>query len=177
MKILSFRNIVLTLSFFLLVSFSSYAGKKTYGDVEVTEVVRVYDGDTITVNIAGFPDIIGEEIGIRVLGVDTPEIRDKNQMIKEFAKYVRDCVKDFLKGSNKIFLCDMKRDKYFRIVADVIVDNESLGVKLIEAGFAKPYDGGKKNQWKVEDIPSEPLKSLDQKLDISSESLNRPDQK
>ena len=42
----------------------------------------------------------------------------------------------------------MKRGKYFRIVADVIVDGENLGDMLIEAGIAKEYIGKKKTyQW------------------------------
>ena len=39
----------------------------------------------------------------------------------------------------------MKRGKYFRIAADVIVDGEDLGDMLVEAGMAVRYNGGKKN--------------------------------
>ena len=181
MSVIRFRLRILILISILFISFSSYAAQKVYGDVEVSEVVRVYDGDTITVNIAGFPDIIGKKINIRINGIDTPEIRDKNQIIKEFAKYVRDYVRNFLKDSKKVFLYNMKRDKYFRIVADVVVDNESLGVELIEKGFAKPYDGGKKSKWKVEDIPKiedvPKVEDIPKIEDIPSEPLESPDQK
>ena len=43
---------------------------------------------------------------------------------------------------------NIKRGKYFRIAADVIVDGESLADVLIEAGVAIKYDGGKKiHKW------------------------------
>ena len=38
----------------------------------------------------------------------------------------------------------VKTGKYFRIVADVMVDGESLADELIEVGMAVSYDGGKK---------------------------------
>lgn len=46
----------------------------------------------------------------------------------------------------------MKRGKYFRIVADVIVDDENLGDILVKSGFAKYYDGGKKDPWTIGDL-------------------------
>ena len=57
-------------------------------------------------------------------------------------------VADILKGAEKITLENMKRGKYFRIAADVIVDGENLSDVLIEAGMAIKYDGGKKtHEW------------------------------
>jgi len=55
-------------------------------------------------------------------------------------------VADILKDAEQIVLRNMERGKYFRIAADVIVDGESLGDMLIEAGMAVRYDGGKKNK-------------------------------
>jgi endonuclease YncB( thermonuclease family) len=48
------------------VSTSSFSG---------VEYVRNYDGDTMTVNIPGVHPLFGNEIGIRVRGIDTLEIR------------------------------------------------------------------------------------------------------
>ena len=57
-------------------------------------------------------------------------------------------VTDILKGAEKITLKNMKRGKYFRIAADVIVDGENLADVLIEAGMAIKYNGGKKtHKW------------------------------
>ena len=57
-------------------------------------------------------------------------------------------VADILKEAETITLRNMKRGKYFRIAADVIVDGESLADILIEAGMAIKYNGGKKTyEW------------------------------
>ena len=57
-------------------------------------------------------------------------------------------VADILKDAEQITLKNMKRGKYFRIAAEVIVDGESLADILIEAGVAIKYDGGKKtHKW------------------------------
>ena len=41
--------------------------------------VKNYDADTITFNVPNVHPLIGKKINIRVLGVDTPEIRTKNK--------------------------------------------------------------------------------------------------
>ena len=53
-------------------------------------------------------------------------------------------VADILKETDKINLKNIQRGKYFRIVADVIVDGENLGNILVESGMAILYAGGKK---------------------------------
>ena len=53
-------------------------------------------------------------------------------------------VADILKDAETIDLKNIERGKYFRIVADVFVDGESLADELIVAGMAVAYDGGKK---------------------------------
>ena len=53
-------------------------------------------------------------------------------------------VADILRDAEQITLRNLERGKYFRIVADVYVDEESLADMLIEAGMAVRYDGGKK---------------------------------
>jgi len=41
------------------------------------QYVRAYDADTLTVNLKNLPSVFGEELGIRVAGIDAPEIRGK----------------------------------------------------------------------------------------------------
>ena len=81
-------------------------------------------------------------------GIDTPEIKGKCKKEKYEARQARDMVSDILKDAEQITLKNMKRGKYFRIAADVIVDGENLGNMLIEAGVAIKYSGKKKtHQW------------------------------
>ena len=81
-----------------------------------------------------------------VNGIDTPEMRGKGGKEKYDAKQAQQMVADILKDAEQIVLKNIERGKYFRIVADVIVDGESLGGMLVEAGFAIRYDGGKKKK-------------------------------
>ena len=135
----------LILPFLLL---PSYSFAKSFGDYQGAVYVRNYDGDTVTFNLPELHPIIGEKISIRVNGIDTPEIRGKCEKEKYDAKQVKEMVADILKDAEQIVLRNMERGKYFRIAADVIVDGESLGDMLIEAGVAVRYSGGKKtHKW------------------------------
>ena len=120
--------------------------KQSFGDYEGAVYVRNYDGDTITFNLPTLHPIIGKNISLRVNGIDTPEIRGKCEKETYDAEQARDMVSDILKDAGKIALKNLKRGKYFRIVADVYVDKESLAVMLVEAGVAIPYSGGKKSK-------------------------------
>jgi micrococcal nuclease len=65
----------------LLVVGSAYA-KETYGDLTISHLIRVYDGDTFYVDVEGLHPIIGKEMSIRIRGVDTPEIRNNRNKNK-----------------------------------------------------------------------------------------------
>ena len=47
----------------------------------------------------------------------------------------------------KIELLEPKRDKYFRILARVMADDQEVVQELVKAGLARPYEGGKKERW------------------------------
>ncbi len=121
---------------------------KTYGAVVVSEVTSIYDGDTFRANIKAYPDIIGYRIGVRVNGIDTPEMRGKCDQEKQLARQAKKFTVSQLRGAKKVELRNMKRGKYFRIVADVYVDDKNLAEMLIEQGLAVTYDGGHKaKEW------------------------------
>ncbi len=125
-----------------------YSGQKNYGDAVVSEVIRVYDGDTFTVDLKDYPDIIGKSIGIRIAGIDTPEIRSKTSRLKEKAYAARDFLRELLNKAEKIVLKNMRRGKYFRIVADVILNgNVNVAQELINKKLARPYDGKTGKPW------------------------------
>ena len=123
------------------------AADKTYGSVIVTKVVSVYDGDTFKVDIDSWPDIVGKSISIRIYGIDTPEIRGTKGEVKELAVKARRYTAFYLEAADVVEIVDMRRGKYFRIIAEVYVDGENLAELLIEEGLAKPYYGGKRPIW------------------------------
>lgn len=114
------------------------------GDDRRAELVRVVDGDTIIVNIAEWPAIVGEAIGIRVNGCDTPELRDKRPEMRAKAKQAKAALLVILERAEVITLRNIERGKYFRLVADVYADESNVSDLLIASGLALPYDGGTK---------------------------------
>lgn len=115
--------------------------------LKVSRVVSVYDGDTFRVDIEGYPDVIGKNMPIRIRGIDTPEIRGKCPEEKVLAKQARDFLRAKLAEAKEIELLDIDRGKYFRLVASVKVDGQSVGGLLLSKGLARAYDGGKKQGW------------------------------
>lgn len=108
------------------------------------EYISNYDGDTISVQIPGVHSLIGEKISVRVRGIDSAEIKASSNCEKAAAKSARDFVHRALAGAAKIDLENVARDKYFRIVADVIYDGESISDNLLKKNLAVAYDGGRK---------------------------------
>ena len=118
-----------------------------YGTVTVSKVISVYDGDTFRVDIDSLPPIVGKNIPIRLNGVDTPEIRGKCEYEKDLALKARDFVRNKLANAKEIKLTKLQRGKYFRVVADVMIDGVSLEKELLENKLAYKYTGGKKSNW------------------------------
>lgn len=108
------------------------------------KVLKNYDGDTLTVNIPDVPALIGKNISVRVYGIDTPEIKTKNRCEKEAGRIAKNLVMATLKNAKSVELHNVQRDKYFRILADVMVDGRSLKDILLKNNLAYPYDGGTK---------------------------------
>lgn len=119
----------------------------SYGNVTVSTLVGVYDGDSFTVSIEGWPRVIGDAIGVRVAGVDTPELRGKCPAEKVLARKARAFTRSALLSAKTIELRNLRRDKYFRILADVCIDGEPLADQLISSGVGYRYEGGKKQGW------------------------------
>lgn len=117
---------------------------KTYGNIENVQYIRNYDGDTITITINNIPPVFGHEVGVRVNGVDTPEIRGKTNCEKTLAKEAKNFVNIEVETATHIDLVDVARDKYFRILANVSYIGKDLSLELLNNHLAVSYDGGKK---------------------------------
>lgn len=131
----------------LVLAASPAAAEKLYGNAEVLAVTSIYDADTFRANIAGWPAIVGEHVPIRVAGIDAPELRGKCKEEVTLARQAKQRTVALLRSARHVELRNMQRGKYFRIVADVYVDGQSLGRLLVEDGLARPYDGGTRTTW------------------------------
>lgn len=81
---------------------------------------------------------------IRLLGIDTPEMKSKNPEEKKLAYMARDFLQTLVLNKN-IRLENISTDKYGRILAYVITE-EGINVSdmMLDKRFAVVYDGGKK---------------------------------
>ncbi|AZQ85912.1 thermonuclease family protein [Colwellia sp. Arc7-635] len=119
-----------------------------YGDIIVSRVTNVYDGDTFRVDIDQWPALIDKNAPIRINNIDTPELRAKCPDEKRLALLAKAFTKTKLQHAEVIELKNLNRGKYFRITADVFIDGESLADSLLAAGFARIYSGkSKKQSW------------------------------
>ena len=141
------KKIIFIIICLITIAVSAYGNsQQTYGDL-ICKYVKNYDGDTITVDIPNIHPIIGNNINIRINGIDTPELKGTTGKVKEKAIKAKRLVEILCKKSKILELRNIKRGKYFRIVADVYIDDCSLADILIRNRLAKYYNGGKKPQW------------------------------
>ena len=98
----------------LLIPFPSFAA-----DFPNVTYHRCYDGDTCTFTIPNVHPLFGENISVRIAGIDTPEIRGKCQKEKALAMQARNLARRMLGQARRVDLLDTERGKYFRIVAKI----------------------------------------------------------
>jgi len=115
--------------------------------ITVSEVRTIIDGDSFKVNIDHWPAIIGKSITVRIADIDTPELRGKCQKEKDLARKAKQFSVEKLRNAKAVELKDIKRGKYFRIVANVYIDGVSLGGELLKQGLAVIYSKKSKMNW------------------------------
>ena len=116
-------------------------------DFTEAKVIKVYDGDTIT--IAAWFNGGFKKFSVRLYGVDCPEMRGLD---KEKALDAREFVADLVLNkiikievlNNKKFNGKTMNEKFGRLLAHVWIDNQNLASLLYENGHAVKYYGGKK---------------------------------
>ncbi len=129
-----------------LIPLSTWAEPIITGPV-AAKVIKVYDGDTFTVEAYPWPGLEAKA-SVRVNGVDTPEIRCKCEAEKQKAIEAREFVKWLILGE-VVFLQNVKHGKYAgRVVADVKLEGGgNLADKIIDQGLGREYHGGARKGW------------------------------
>ena len=116
--------------------------------VHVGYVVKVYDGDTITI-ATKLPIVNDDTIyrcSVRLLGIDCPELRGPHTdpSEKRISIEGRDALKERI--FNKfVILHEVSIEKYGRLLAYVYFEGENMNEWMINEKWAVPYDGGTKN--------------------------------
>ena len=113
------------------------------------EVISVYDGDTITVMIdQGMKHFA--RVKVRMLGINTPEIRTKDLEEKARGYAAKEYLKSRIEGKT-IIINTVKKGKFGRWLGVLWLYEEgmdelgeSLNDEMIRMGHAVAYDGGKR---------------------------------
>ena len=129
------------------------------GQTVRARVIDVYDGDTCTVTY--FLDdklTVPFTTKIRVFGIDCPELHPKKgksnypDQEKRAARYVQVYTEKYLLDK-VVDLGVVKWDKYGgRIDASITTNLWSLAEHLLSLGYAKVYNGKKKESWDLPEL-------------------------
>jgi endonuclease YncB( thermonuclease family) len=109
-------------------------------------VIKVYDGDTITI-ASKLPYDASPlyRLSVRLNGIDTPEIKGKTADEKQAAKEARDALSELIMNK-QIRLENVESEKYGRILADVYLGDLHINKWLIDNRYAVAYSGGTKTK-------------------------------
>jgi endonuclease YncB( thermonuclease family) len=114
-------------------------------DITNGKVIKVYDGDTITIATKlPYYNSPFFRFSVRLRGIDCPEIRTKNTTEKHCAVIARDLLVNNI-YHKIVTLENIDYDKYGRILADVFLDGKNITELLINNRLAVKYDGGTKH--------------------------------
>jgi len=115
-------------------------------DLTNVQWLDCHDGDTCEFNVL-LPAVFGTDIGVRLSGIDTPEINGKCAQEKLLAAQARDFLRSQIKGT-RVVLLNVFRDKYFRIEAVVMANDVNLNQLMVQKGYAVLYNGtGARHDW------------------------------
>ena len=99
------------------------------------EVIRVADGDTITILRQG------DKVRVRLVGIDAPETskskRDPGQPFSQKSK-------QHLAGlvlNKQVFVKSYGQDRYGRILGEVFLGDTNINLEMVKAGLAEMYRG------------------------------------
>jgi micrococcal nuclease len=107
-------------------------------------VIKVYDGDTITIaSKLPYRNSPMYRFSVRLTGIDTAEMKTKNKVELEMAKLARDKLSARILNK-RVTLKDVKREKYGRLLANVYCDKICLNEWMLSEKLAVSYDGGTK---------------------------------
>ena len=111
----------------------------------VAKITNVYDADTCKVIFFLNDELV--KFTLRLMGIDTPEIRTRNKKEKAFGLKVRDELRKKILNKVVTITCD-EFDKYGRLLIDIEIEQQKLLSEwLIENNYAFRYDGGTRKSW------------------------------
>ena len=98
---------------------------------ERVQVVYVYDGDTVKLK---------DDRRLRIIGINTPELGDKDGQSQPLAETARTALQDMIDSNNRTLLLQhgkQEHDHYGRLLAHAFLENgDNAAVHLLQRGLA-----------------------------------------
>lgn len=112
------------------------------------EYVDNYDGDSITIRFEVWRDVWVKR-SVRLDGVDTPERGWRAKCDSEAQKgdAAKAVVKMALESAADLKITIYEGGKYGRLLVDLNADGKDLAALLIQKELARPYFGGRREEW------------------------------
>lgn len=111
------------------------------------QVIKVYDGDTITVAAQlPYSESPYYKFSVRLTGIDAPEMKGSSEDERAAAQRAQKALEDFILNKT-VRLENRRQEKYGRLLADVYLGDIHINQWLLDNGHAKAYDGGKKEEF------------------------------
>jgi micrococcal nuclease len=105
-------------------------------DQKTFVVARVVDGDTVRIRPPGL--LGGDETTVRLLGIDAPEVRSRDDLPPDYwADHATDELDEMVEGRRVVIRLDQTdtRDRYERLLAYLYEDDgDNINLMLVEQG-------------------------------------------
>ncbi|MBN1635901.1 MAG: thermonuclease family protein [Deltaproteobacteria bacterium] len=103
----------------------------TAGSLDLQEVVKVYDADTIEIR---------DGTKIRLIGVDAPEVESPYRQAESYGVESKSYLTKMLLGKKvRIVVGEQPYDKYGRTLAFIYLDDTLINGRIIKDGWARAY--------------------------------------
>lgn len=106
-------------------------------DLPSAAVVRVVDGDTVIIRLSG------NDVRVRLIGIDTPEIVDPRKPVQCFAREASDKARQLLDGQTVALEADSSqddKDRYGRLLRYIwLPDGQLFNYEMVAQGYAFEY--------------------------------------
>lgn len=107
-----------------------------YSDCRVERLITVHSAGSFTCKPSGWQGIGPVRLRVQVAGIKLKEDDLIGDQAKDKTQQPRDFTAAKLEAAGSIELKNIQMRNYFRVIADVYIDGQSLADQLIEAGLA-----------------------------------------
>jgi hypothetical protein len=108
--------------------------ENTYGNAEISRVIKITSDFTLICDIRNYPPVIGQNMPVRIRGLESPQnVPDPG--LHDFLEHL---LSDRQHDPNQIILLkNIQRGDQFCLIADIEISGRDLGDHLVEQGLVK----------------------------------------